>query len=1249
MDKAEYRIKLEQINSLAEAGDFKGAAAVVDTIDWRHVKSVRTLCMVGEIYEANKRYEDSKRVLQYAYKRSSISKTVLYRLAEINIRTGDYDDAKRFYNEFEQLSPHDTSRYILKYKLLRAEEATLDDQIAVLKEYKEREYTERWAYELAKLYMKNGQKQKCIDECDEMILWFAEGKYVTRAKELKMKLRAPSDPQKKTYSERYQAETETGQEARQQAFMTDKERISRAAAFAADEEELPAAGKKEKKFSAVDIIQKMDAAADETVSSALGEERTGTVAAMAQVAQKAAATQEAIEAAAKATASSPKAVFETFEESVEQADTIAERVAEPANAVRKEADAAAHEVPAKTAEEAVKEENVAGEAPAEAVAEAAEEMSAVAEGTDTAVEEAEVAEEVNVIAEEPDTAAEEAEAAEEVNVIAEEPDTAAEEAEAAEEVNVIAEEPDTAVEAAAVEAAEEISVAAKVSADQADLIAEQASADLAEESAWKAAAIEAAAAETARMSVAMKAAEEKAAEESAAARAKAAALADQFREQASAEAAEEAAWRAAAAEGAAVTEGAETAAAETAAATEGAETAAAETAAATEGAETASVETAAATEGVATAAAAEGAKAEEAPATEEIAEDISRNTAAVSDEAVELVKEYADQANDEAAEAAAWKAAAEANAAGKSTQKSATREAEEAAMDVAAEEAAWIAAVKAAAESVGQRAAEPVNEVSGDAAVSEIAAAQELAAEDADETEDAAEEPAPISPEELARSADEEAERALQEMMASFLNEFAVSGDEYKMTTDIIPDEEDIPEKAPAPQPRYDENDPERMLGKETDESLGLTRTESFQEQLKKALEEGGNYEEASQIVIPDDLESPEDAAKRTVMTAHGLEYDPDENAEEADAEGDDRADAESADDENADAETADEDSADTEADDENADSKAAGEENADTEAADEDMDSETDEDGSAETDGDVTEEGEEPSADEEGQESGEETAQESEEEPEPVKPAPEIMERVAVLPRKFTEEERELFSYFADIPGISEQASLALADIHNNAGDKTSRSGNVLIMGRQLSGKTRLADALICAACMDLNIAAAKVAKVIGEDLNEKDPAEVVDRMSGGFLLIEGAGSMSDEFVEGLNKAMEFRTDDLVVILEDEKGDMMDMLGKHEQFARKFTSRIIIPVLTNDELVTFARTYANEKGYKLDEMGTLALYTMIGENQTDTEPVVIGQVKKMVDRAIERSKGPKIAALFRKNAPTEDGRTWLREKDFRF
>ena len=536
-------------------------------------------------------------------------------------------------------------------------------------------------------------------------------------------------------------------------------------------------------------------------------------------------------------------------------------------------------------------------------------------------------------------------------------------------------------------------------------------------------------------------------------------------------------------------------------------------------------------------------------------------------------------------------------------------------------------------------------------AETEEESSEDIEEADAVEADEPEEEPVPLTPEEMAKNADEEAERALQEMMASFLNEFAVSGSEYKMTTDIIPDEDDVqgdvvPEKK-------GRDDREQMLGKETDESLGLTRTESFQEQLKKALEEGGNFEEASQIVISEELESPEAAAKRTVMTAHGLEYDPtaeleDEMDEEEAAEDEENPDEEvseeaeeSDDNEELTGEVEDNDTDDSEELTSDGDEPEDESEDESGEPFAEDTDSDEDSD---ETEGSSEDEADETESAEEAEEEPEE-----EPEPEPVAPAPKILERVEVIPRKFTEEEEILFSYFTDIPGISQQATLALADIHNNAGDKTSKSGNVLIMGRQLSGKTRLADALICAACMDLNIEAAKVAKVIGEDLNDKDAAEIVDNMAGGFLLIEGAGSLSDEFVENLNKAMEFRTDSLVVILEDEKADLMNMLKKHEDFAKKFTSTIIIPVFTNDELVTFARTYANEQGYKLDEMGTLALYTMIGENQKDTEPVVVGKVKKMVDRAIERSKGPKIASLFRKNATAEDGRIWLREKDFRF
>ena len=1148
MDKAEYRIKLEQINSLAEAGDFKGAAAVVDTIDWRHVKSVRTLCMVGEIYEANKRYEDSKRVLQYAYKRSSISKTVLYRLAEINIRTGDYDEAKRYYHEFEQLSPHDTSRYILKYKLLKAEGAALDDQIAVLKEYKEREYTERWAYELAKLYMKNGQKQKCIEECDEMILWFAEGKYVTRAMELKMKLRSLSDSQKKKYNERYAAEEkESAEEAIMEESMTADERISKAADLAVDEEEAAAQeADKGRKISAAEMIHKMDIAADETVSSALSDDRT---------APKPVKVPEEVE---------PVRVIE------ETAAT--EAAEEKAWEAMKSAQQTVENKAVATAEET---EEAAGEAAAtteETVVEAAEEIAAFAE---EAVE----------VAGEPAGVAEEA-----VEVVNESAGAAEEAAESVDEAAASAEQ--------AVEVASEVVATAEENIEATDELAGAAKE-----------VVEAAAVASA---------------------AKAAALARESAAQAGEDAAEEAAWKAQAERTSGIAERKISAVQET----EGAALADAE--------EEAAWKAAVAREATQVAA-------ETADGTDKIAEKAAKAATTTAAEVSETEK-TAEEAAAEAAETekAAEEAAAEAAETEKAAEEAAMTAVEASDTEKTAEQAAEAAEAETTAEEEVETVEidwDIVDEDSEDDAETEEEIPEDIEEADAVEEDEPEEEPVPLTPEELAKNADEEAERALQEMMASFLNEFAVSGSEYKMTTDIIPDEDDVQgEVVPVKQSR---DDREQMLGKETDESLGLTRTESFQEQLKKALEEGGNFEEASQIVISEEFESPEAAAKRTVMTAHGLEYDPtaeleDETDEEEAAEDEEKPDEEvseeSADDEEQIGEEEDNDTGDSEetTSDEDEPGDESEDESGEPFAEDDDSDDDSDE----------TEGGSEDEADE--TETAEEEPEE-EPEPEPVAPAPKILERVEVIPRKFTEEEEILFSYFTDIPGISQQATLALADIHNNAGDKTSKSGNVLIMGRQLSGKTRLADALICAACMDLNIEAAKVAKVIGEDLNDKDAAEIVNHMAGGFLLIEGAGSLSDEFVENLNKAMEFRTDSLVVILEDEKADLMAMLGKHEDFAKKFTSTIIIPVFTNDELVTFARTYANEQGYKLDEMGTLALYTMIGENQKDNEPVVVGKVKKMVDQAIERSKGPKIASLFRKNATAEDGRIWLREKDFRF
>ena len=200
MDKNEYRAKLEEIGQLVDRQDYKGALKIVDTIDWRRVRSARTLCMVGEIYEANKRYEDSRKLLLLAHQRAPIGRTVIYRLVELSIKMGEFDEALNYYKKFVEISPNDNSRYILKYKIYRARRSPIEEQIAILQDYKSKEYTERWAYELARLYAKAGMKDACIEECDDLILWFSEGKYVTKAMELKMRFTPLTAAQQESYN-----------------------------------------------------------------------------------------------------------------------------------------------------------------------------------------------------------------------------------------------------------------------------------------------------------------------------------------------------------------------------------------------------------------------------------------------------------------------------------------------------------------------------------------------------------------------------------------------------------------------------------------------------------------------------------------------------------------------------------------------------------------------------------------------------------------------------------------------------------------------------------------------------------------------------------------------------------------------------------------------------------------------------------------------------------------------------------------
>ena len=202
---------------------------------------------------------------------------------------------------------------------------------------------------------------------------------------------------------------------------------------------------------------------------------------------------------------------------------------------------------------------------------------------------------------------------------------------------------------------------------------------------------------------------------------------------------------------------------------------------------------------------------------------------------------------------------------------------------------------------------------------------------------------------------------------------------------------------------------------------------------------------------------------------------------------------------------------------------------------------------------------------------------------------------------------------------------------------------------GREGSGKTRLSEGLIKALCKERQMEGARVAFLTAEQLNKKDPAAVVNTLAGGFLAVENAGKLSSQTIENLSKAMEFKTNRLTVILEDLKPGIRALEADYPEFMKKFDSRIVIPVFTNDELVSFAKTYAKELGYKIDDMAVLALYTLIGDNQNEENPVTIGTVREMMDEAIKRAskKGRRPGKRVGKRHLDESGRIMLYEKDF--
>ena len=1109
MDKTEYRMKLDEINSLVDAQDYEGALQIADTIDWRRVKSIRTLCMVADIYEVNGKLESSMKMLQLAYKRSSVGKMILYRLVELCLKMGRSDDAVSYYNEYLETASNDTSKYILKYKILKAQNAPLDDQIQVLEEYREREYTERWVYELAKLYKRAGKEHKCVETCDDLILWFGEGKYVTKAMELKMTYTPLTVSQREKY-EKAVPSPGTGQPFSEKKTEPASVKIPLTSEHAGN---------------AASLAMHTAAAAAEDVSR---QDKDGeTLEAKAEPSEKESADADTrMGTHTSADDSRPVPQVDTGkirENSVQLQERLAKSFQEVLSGINRSRAVASMEnlgkaagtEPLKMPEEEnisdyqVKdlkpersgEDKISGEK-GEAIAHRTERPAAPAKVKTEKPEDKEITSVKDVDLE--------ALFAETSSMIAETIGAAQLEAGSETEKAAVLEENTEAEETPAV---------------QAEGVQTEAPADAEESTETEATAVPEESAEAEETEVPEESAE---------------------------------------AEEAEVPE----------------ESADAENA----------VEDVAADE-------------EEIP---QNPEDFSDIEAALAQAAQGFMEETEQEAEPSAAETV--EVSGEADAA-----------------DLDAERAmeAFAASLDSLSDGETDKAAEQAEEGS-------VSETEEL----------------PVSeeevPEETTESADDAEEAAMAAFEAALNLDTDLSYEETSEEADNL-DAEEEREIADEESLEDEESGGDPFLSAVS----GNTGELDIEAQLRAVL--GGQEEKKGGEIQEDDLartlfgsQETENGQEETDSLEEELSQE--EILEEVPAEEDSSQEEEAGEAEYEEVLT------------DLPEEEDISAESAETPAEQEDSSGDEEMDFTPDIDLDIVLEANKEKEEEQEQLNIDMLLEEAEAEPEMPATIPEgetpeekrIRIMNATRPDRLTDQQKKLFSYFAKIPGMDQQILDALNGAYSHSGERTSHRGNIAIMGSHGTGKSRLGDGLVKALCKELGLPAAKYARLDASDMNSKDPARVVAKLSGGFLLIERAGHMSADTISKLSKAMDFRTDSLIVIIEDDKTSMRRMLAEYPEFAEKFATVISIPVFTNDELVSFARTYARENGYRMDEMGVLALYTLIGNNQREDEPITVGKVKEMVDGAIRRAGGGlKLGRKISKRHTDEEGRIYLYEKDF--
>ena len=963
MDKYEYRVKTEQMLDHLEKKEYQQAKEIADGIDWRRVKNASMLNTVSEIYEYNGEFKKGRDILFLAFDRAPGSRKIVYRLGTLALKIKDIREATDCYEEFVKLAPKDPNQYILKYKILRTQGASLTDQITALEEFKKAEYIEKWAYELAKLYDEAGMTAECLEECDDLILWFSEGKYVYLAMELKMKYKPLTPLQQEKYDSRPGAVKKKPEPEKQPESTLEE----------VDDENEYNEGTEE----TVDVQEEP---VREPVTERVDESEVQEIPPQ-EVPMQETVVQEEI----------PQEV--PMQETVVQEEIPQEEIVEEA------------------AEEVVEEEPVYTE-PEEAVEEHGSTIKQVVTGA--TLEEA-LAQGMAV-------------------------------------ANGI-----TIEEEAMKEREDEILANGQMMID--DILQK-----------W----------------------EEKQKDHEAAI--------------------------------------------------------------------------------------------EKQKAKDEERLQKEREQARIRQE------EERREVERKAAEAEARRKAEEEEAARKAAEEEARRKAEEEAARKAAEEEAR----RKAEEEAARKAAE----------------------------------------EEARRKAEEEAARKAAEEEAEPISKTQRIPDDIVRLMEEMGNEESEEEL-------YEEDFED---GSETEEDF----IEGIEEELSGIDMSGSSFEEADfgdEDFEEADFEEEDFENEDFEETDFEEEDFEDEDFEEADFE---EEDFEDEDFEEADFEEEDFDAdfADVDDEEEDFDDDFADVDDEETDFDDEDLEIEDDEEADEEL------EIEEPS---------EEEIQARIKKSKggvPFDTGFVVTGRYDLsatseigLKAGLTEEQKKLFSYFVPVRGMSEQIVEVLDNDRRAQREGTSKTGNLLVIGRKGSGKTVLAVDIVKAIQKQRSLKQGKVAIVTGESLNKKELTNIIQKLRGGAIIIEHAGKLNARTVKELNYLMEKKTGELLFVLEDQRKPLERLMTANPEFKKKFSSKLELPVFINDELVTFGQTYAKENGYKLDEMGILALYSRIDVMQREDHAVSVAEVKEIMDEAISHSQKANVKHLARRvfGKGTDDSdRIILKEEDFR-